>query len=242
MFVKNGTGKRHIGHKIDRYEDGILVLIGPDIPHLPFLNLQYEDNYEIVVQMGADFLAGDWLQKPEFWAIKKLLDRSHQGIIFGQHTKVMAEQLLNAVVEATSIKRLLILLDLLNDLAITTDYEFVNPNLNGLAIERSDFNRLKEVYALVADEFREDISLEEAAFRASMTVPAFCRLFKKLTSRTFTAFVNEYRISEAIKLLHSEDMPISEVAFACGYNSVSYFSRQFKKVTNLRPKDYRNSI
>jgi len=65
-----------------------------------------------------------------------------------------------------------------------------------------------------------------------------------MTKLTFTEFVNHYRINKAKKLLLL-DHNITEACFECGFESVSYFNRVFKKVTNENPlafkKRYRSN-
>ena len=242
VFVKKGVGEHRIGNHLSYYEDGTLLFIGPDIPHLPFLNYQHVDNYEIVVQLNADFMGEGFLERPEMRAIQQLFQRSHQGIIFDAHIKKQSAAKLNAINEAPIFRRLILLLEYFQELAETKAYQLVNPGTASLAIAPGDFNRINAVYALIAERYQEEIKLEEAAQLASMTIPAFCRLFKKLTSRTFTQFLNEYRISKSVQMLNSEDQPISAVAFACGYNSLSYFNRQFRQITGHKPTAYRKVL
>ena len=64
---------------------------------------------------------------------------------------------------------------------------------------------------------------------ANMKVPSFCRYFKKLPIRPFTQFVNEYRITHALKLLAEQPLSITEVCFESGFNNFSYFNRTFKE-------------
>ena len=75
-----------------------------------------------------------------------------------------------------------------------------------------------------------------------MTVPAFCRYFKKLTHKTFTHFVNEFRVVHACKLLSEQQLPISEVCFESGFNNLSHFNKSFKKITEKSPTEYRKDF
>ncbi|WP_088124982.1 helix-turn-helix domain-containing protein [Roseivirga misakiensis] len=101
---------------------------------------------------------------------------------------------------------------------------------------------MKHVYEFVADRYMEDISLQEVAALTNLTVPSFCRLFKRLTSKTFTRFLNEYRVTKALQLLNSEDCSISSVAFDSGFKSLSYFNRQFKEITGHKPSHYKKAF
>lgn len=239
VYVKNGMGEQRVGSHLSYYEHGMLVFIGPDIPHLPFLNYQHKDNYEIVLQIREDFMGENFIQRPEMIQIRNLFSRANQGIIFSQEVKEWSEKQLHTIIEADPFKRLIRLLDFLHELAGQEDYRLINAGSASLAIAPGDFNRINQVYALIAEKYMEEVNLEQAAELASMTIPAFCRLFKRLTGKTFTQFLNEYRISKSVQLLSTQDQPISEVAFACGYNSLSYFNRQFRKVTGHKPTNYR---
>ncbi len=77
---------------------------------------------------------------------------------------------------------------------------------------------------------------------ASMTVPAFCRYFKKATGKTFTQFVNEFRIVHATKLLTENPTSISDICFESGFNNFSHFNKLFKKITGKSPLKYRNEM
>ena len=75
-----------------------------------------------------------------------------------------------------------------------------------------------------------------------MTVPAFCRYFKKSTSKTFTKLVNEYRIVHATKLLSESQMSIADIAFECGFNNFSHFNKLFKEFTGKSASKYRGEL
>ena len=76
----------------------------------------------------------------------------------------------------------------------------------------------------------------------SMTVPSFCRYFKKITNKTFTQFVNEYRLVHASKLLAEQPMSITEVCYESGFNNFSHFNKLFKAFTGQNPSEYRNQL
>jgi YesN/AraC family two-component response regulator len=73
-------------------------------------------------------------------------------------------------------------------------------------------------------------------------VPAFCRYFKKYTKKTFTQFVNEFRIREAIRLIGLGNKSITEISLEVGFNNFSYFNKQFKRVTGKSPSKYKKSM
>ena len=98
------------------------------------------------------------------------------------------------------------------------------------------------VFNYVKINFKEEISLNDIADKVSMTVPSFCRYFKQTTNKTFTQFVNEYRLVHASKLLAEKATSITDVCFESGFNNFSHFNKSFKAFTGQNPSAYRNQL
>jgi transcriptional regulator GlxA family with amidase domain len=90
--------------------------------------------------------------------------------------------------------------------------------------------------------FLEPVTLEEIAAVANMTIPTFCRFFKKNIKKTYFDFIRDLRISHACKLLTSTSKPILEVCYESGYKSWAHFSKQFKEVKAQTPSEYRREF
>ena len=71
-----------------------------------------------------------------------------------------------------------------------------------------------------------------------MSSTAFCRYFKKRTGKTFFTFLNEFRIGHACKLLLEKRLSVARICFESGFNNMSHFNEQFKRVVKLTPTDY----
>jgi transcriptional regulator GlxA family with amidase domain len=69
----------------------------------------------------------------------------------------------------------------------------------------------------------------------------FSRLFKELTGRSVTEYVNGIRIGRAEYLLYNTTMTVSEIALAAGFHDIYYFSRIFKKFKNVAPTEMRKN-
>mgnify|MGYP001546280545 CR=1 FL=1 len=241
VYISNGKGKRHIGDHISFYEDGDLIFLGPNLPHYGFTEDLVENHVEIVVQMREDFLGNDFLSYPEMENIQFLFQLAHRGISFKNEIKHEVGRQLKEMLNMSPFERLLGLLRVLEMMATTTAFQILNATKVGFEVNPRDVNRLAAVFRHVESNFKEEISLHQAADLINMTVPAFCRYFKKTTNKTFTQFLNNYRISYACKLLSNEEISISEVSFESGFNNLSHFNKQFKKIVNCSPKEYRNN-
>lgn len=87
----------------------------------------------------------------------------------------------------------------------------------------------------------EKIKLSDIADNLNINKSYLCRIFKQEVNCTITEFINRRKINEAIFLLDSSDIPLSEIAYMLGFNDYSYFSKVFKQITGYSPKKYPNT-
>jgi len=85
------------------------------------------------------------------------------------------------------------------------------------------------------------LELEDIAAAAYMSVPSMYRAFYALTGHPLKEYVRKRRTSQAAVLLRQTDMPVVDIAFACGFDSYQTFTKSFKKLTGLTPGTYRQS-
>ena len=242
IYVNGGSGKRHIGNQLSYYKNGDLLLIGSNLPHYGFTDRLTRNKSETIVQMKEDFLGPHFFDVPEMIAVKKLLQRAKQGIAFTGKTKSKVGQKFEKLPKHDPFDRLLKILAILKELAKSEEYTVLNVDGYAMEIEPRDSKRINKVYDFVRDNFQRQISLDEIADVVSMTEPAFCRYFKKLSGKTFTQFVNEYRLVHASKLLSERPDNITDICFECGFNNFSHFNKLFKAFTGKSPSRYRNEM
>ena len=194
-------GKRQIGSHISYYTDGDLILIGSNLPHCGFTDEHTGNKNETVIQLKPDFLGADFFNLQETRGILELLDKAKAGIAFGAETKNAVGKQIEMMENQPPFERLLTLLSVFRALERSSDYTILNAAGFAMEMQIQDNDRINMVFNYVKDHFTEEISLEAISEMASMTVPSFCRYFKKITKKTFTKFVNEYRVVHASKLL-----------------------------------------
>lgn len=242
VYVNGGSGKRHIGNQLSYFSDGDLILLGSSLPHYGFTDRLTGNKTETIVQMPADFPGSHFLELPELVDIKKLFERAKRGIVFHGRTKVDAGAMLEEIIDLDPFDRLLHLLKVLKTLSLSSDYEVLNVNAIALEVNILENDRINKVYEHVRSNFKSNITLHEVADLAGMTVPSFCRYFKKMAGKTFTQFVNEYRIVHAIKLLSEGQSSITDISLESGFPNFSHFNKTFKNFTGKSPSAYRKDI
>lgn len=98
---------------------------------------------------------------------------------------------------------------------------------------------IREMLRYIYTNYKRSPSLNEVSEQLHYSVPYLSSLFKKETGKNFSDFVASYRIDQAKKLLRNKTKSISNIADELGYKDVRYFSKQFKRNTNLTPSTYR---
>lgn len=242
VYVNKGKGKRHIGTHISYFNNSQLVLIGSNLPHIGYIDRLTTNGSETLIQFMPDFLGKDFFKIPEMLAIGALFERAKKGIRFNIEIKQRIGAKIERLVDLQGAHRITSFIEILNDLATTNDYTLLNAN--GFAFETvpQDSNKIEIIYKHINDNFKEHISLDEVSNLVSMTVPAFCRYFKKSTGKTFTKLVNEYRVVHATKLLAESNMSVTNISFECGFNNFSHFNKLFKEFTGKSASIYRSEM
>ncbi|MEX0315709.1 MAG: AraC family transcriptional regulator [Allomuricauda sp.] len=240
--MNGGSGKRQIGSHVSYFRDGDLILIGSNLPHCGFTDKLTGNKSETLVHMKLDFLGNDFFKIPEMKNIQKLFDMAKGGIAFFGNTKTKVGEKMEVLEYQTDFQRLLSILNILNLLATSNDMNVLNAEGFSMETEVKDNDRINVVFNHIKTNFKEEISLAEISDMVSMTIPSFCRYFKKITNKTFTQFVNEYRLVHASKLLAEQPMSITQVCYESGFNNFSHFNKSFKAFTGQNPSEYRNQL
>ncbi len=242
VYVKGGSGKRHIGNHLSYYSEGELVLIGSMLPHYGFTDRLTGNESETIIQLREDFMGPDFFRSDEMYSITQLFERARAGLAFHGTSKWKIGQRIEQLPALDNFAKLIELLCVLQDLAWSTEYEILNADGFTFEVENADNDRVNTIYDHVRANFQRTIPLEEITAEVNMTIPAFCRYFKRLSGKTFTRFVNEFRIVHACKLLSEKPSSITDICFESGFNNFSHFNRLFKKMTGKSPSDYRKAL
>jgi len=234
VYIEGADCNRHVGNHLSKFKGSDLVLIGSYIPHLNF-DYGVKNKYEkIVVHFRQDFLKNAFVSTPELKEIENLMKLSQYGIAFGDSTKAKIGLRLKKLPSLSKFDQFLELLSILNFLMLANDKELLHQYPVKNQFTRKDEFRLQIIYEFIDNSYQRKIEINEVAGLSNLSKPAFCRYFKKMTRLTFTQFVNHYRIEKAKKLLLMNNN-VTETCFKCGFESISYFNRTFKKITGKSP-------
>ncbi len=238
VYIENATATRHVGEHIATYEENDLVLIGSNIPHLNFDYGVTTDYKKEVLHIKPLFVNQVIEAIPELDAIKILMEKATYGIAFTGYTKEHVGKRMKSLFGMTSATLFMEVLQILQLLSESQEYILLHERPFVNRYKKKEQDRLRQIHAFIDEHYQRKIEIEEIAGICNLGKEAFCRYFKKTTGNTFVAFLNQYRISQAKRLLMT-GKNIGETCYECGFESLSYFNRTFRKVTLENPSAFR---
>lgn len=249
VYVVQGSGKRFIGDSLGEFNKGELCLFGPNLPHLYQNHKEYYEaasqhrHQSITIHFRKDSFGKDFLQLPQLRQIKSLLEKSQYGIDFLAGAKKAVVKKLSTLLETEGLSRLLLLLDILNELSKSKEYKLITttwiegtPDLNS--------ERLNNILQYLIKNFSENISLQQVANVACLTKTSLCRYFKERTKQSIWDFLLELRLINAARLLRETTATTFSISYESGFVNLSNFNRLFLQRFHCTPREYRkkNSI
>ncbi len=97
---------------------------------------------------------------------------------------------------------------------------------------------VEKAVAYIKNNLTSDLTLEKLANEANFAPSYFHKLFKVSTGKTVHTYIEDLRIEQATNLLITTEKTLTEIAYACGFSSQSYFSYAFKRHTGMTPRAY----
>ncbi|HEV3028720.1 MAG TPA: AraC family transcriptional regulator [Planctomycetota bacterium] len=242
-LIVRSRGRRFVGDSIEPYEDGDLVLLGPDLPHTWHSDPGQKGRHEAVFcQFSRDFLGEGFIRSPELGMVDRLLERSARGLCFTGRTQRAVARRMDGLDRLQGLARLAALLEILDELARSRDARPLSGRRYVPGLRRGDAERIDRLCRFLNERCRDRVTLAEAARVAHLSIPAFCRMFRRTTGKTLVEYLNELRTGLACRALIETERPVSDIAFGSGFNNLSNFNRRFRAQKGLCPRDYRRAF
>jgi len=99
---------------------------------------------------------------------------------------------------------------------------------------------VRTVVEYINNNYDRDITNESISRLYHFNSSYLNRIFKACTGQTMHSFLLSRRLAAAMEMLRSQNIPISEVAYMCGFQSIHHFSKTFKKCVGMSPSEYRD--
>jgi AraC-like DNA-binding protein len=246
VYIVSGSGTRIIGDSVENYQEGDLAFVGPNVPHVWYSktspNQEEQMAISIALYINPETVAENLKPFIDTQTLASFFEQSARGINIVGEKKEVISKILQESLHQKEVSLLASFLKILELLMDSKDIIWLNEPSLMKTYSSKNQGRVAKLMHFLQENFRTEITLEQAASVADLQLHSFCRFFKQLTHHTFSDFLNEIRIGFACKLLQQSDLPVTQVAYECGYSNISYFNRTFKKIHGITPREYRQSL
>lgn len=197
--------------------------------------------HEICIQFSPELFETGFIDKKQFYPIRRMFEYAQRGIAFSTQTIERAMPYFERLVASGDrFESVLHFLALLNFLACEGDYQILAQR--SVSSEPDNYNspRIRKVMQFLNENYRRDIPLSEVTALVNMSEPTFRRFIKQHTGKSFVTLLNDIRLGAASRLLiDSPAKNISEVAYMSGFNNLSNFNRIFRRCKGMTPRDFK---
>ncbi|OOQ60188.1 AraC family transcriptional regulator [Mucilaginibacter pedocola] len=244
-WVQEGEGTLLAGNSMHPFSGGEVFLLGANQPHLFKSSPEYfaEGSEKQVRAVSVFFNPNGKLLSlfnlPEMQGVQAFISQWKNGFKIPDAAAEAFAKKIEQVQHATGAGQLALLIDMLNAMSSTEDQVPLSADSLTYSMTDPEGARIASVYNYIMHHYSSALTLDEVARLAHLTPNAFCRYFKKHTRTTFVAFVNKVRVNEACKMLLNGNLNnIADVAYSCGFSSITNFNYVFKNVAGKSPRDY----
>ncbi|HCS72635.1 MAG TPA: hypothetical protein DIW17_02005 [Clostridiales bacterium] len=251
-YVYSGKAEHMVNKRSFDIIKGDIFVIPPYIPHMiaasddccagifefefmpNFINQDFKN-----IQHAESFLDFAYIEP---FLVSENLVRPRLNLV--GRIQIEIEDILNEVLREYKLKKpgyILLIRSLLLKLLVLVGREFTvyleNAETRPIYDRHRDaiFNAVK----YIDTHYAEDLSMEKVAKVSALSRSYFGYLFKSITSKTFTEYVNELRVSKALELLRNTDKKVIDISYDVGFNNVNHFNRIFKRQMGISPLAYR---
>jgi AraC-like DNA-binding protein len=244
-LTSNSRGQRFIGDHVGTYDDGDLVLVGPNLPHTWSSREKVDPARPHDVRVV--WFRQEWAERltvgfVEFRGIGALLSRAGAGLQISPAAARDVRGDVEALFEKAPADRMLGLLDILNRIARDANALTLASMPVRHAGPHEDRDRIDRVLTHIHIHYADDVTLEDLADRAALSPSGLHRSFRRHTQTNVSDYLMRLRIGDACARLSSTEQPIRHIADAVGYRSLANFNRQFRRMKAMTPRAYRSEF
>ena len=245
-LIREGEAVFQVYQKSYRVRTGEGFLLNRNVPHSCSSPGNEHVRYSTIL-VRPDFLYGDFGSDVERKCFQPFLQNSAIPCIyltgFDENGKEILQKL-NLVEEAFDRKRFcyeLKIKGLLCEAFAMILYGHRQELTKFVPANLQELERLEKMLNYLNMHFTEVISLQDLADQVHLSREVCCRLFKKMTGKTITGYLEEYRVNKSFSLVQSGQYSMTQITEMVGFSNPSRFASAFRKRFGCNPGEY-NSV
>ena len=241
VYIRRGIGMYILDSNLRPINQGDVILLPPKVAY-SFCSKYLGDEYNINVDAVVLRFDNAWLTNllsvfgTMNEVVLKLREMKNPFAVEGPKWMRLSAQM-NELSVANPSKKAVLVIEILEMISSPKDLVQILHSTPSLDISHNE--KLLRIDRYISTNLLGKISLEEVASYLGMNRTYFCMFFKKHYGKGFADYVNDLRIDKASSLLLNEDRTMADIARECGYKTVPYFNRAFKRSKGVTPGAYR---
>lgn len=252
-YVKHGECIHYFNGVPHKLTKGNIFVLPPNVPHsmstsdmnnTELIGLEFLESFvnEEIYNKSDNHLFDFAYIEPFIVSLDKIKPTFHLDGTVAKTIEELLEETLNEYEAREKYFELFIKANLLKILAIITrEYD------KGIDKEKQNIiekykQAMNDALNYMRTNYQNKIYLEEVCRIATMSPTYFSYVFKQITGRTFTEYLNYLRIMKAKELLNSSNKTVSAISYEVGFNDPAYFDRVFKKEVGMSPGKFRKVL
>jgi AraC-like DNA-binding protein len=238
----NSVGQRFVGDHVGRYEDGDLVLVGPNLPHTWASEARLDPgrpHRALVAWFRYEWIEALAETSAELRPVLRLVRQARQGLRFSDGAAAGVAGAIQSLHGASPPRRLLGLLDVLGALAGDEAAEILAQAPALAPGGREGRDRVDRVLTCLHDRYADGVSLDDLAEVAALSPSGLHRLFRRQVGATISEYLLRLRLGDACARLSGTREPIGHVAVSSGFGTAGNFNRHFLRAKGVTPQAYR---
>ena len=242
-LIREGEAVFQVYQKSYRVRTGEGFLLNRNVPHSCSSPGNEHVRYSTIL-VRPDFLYGDFGSDVERKCFQPFLQNSAIPCIYltgvDENGKEILQKL-NQVEEAFDRKRFcyeLKIKGLLCEAFAMILYGHRQELTKFVPANLQELERLEKMLNYLNMHFTEVISLQDLADQVHLSREVCCRLFKKMTGKTITGYLEEYRVNKSFSLVQSGQYSMTQITEMVGFSNPSRFASAFRKRFGCNPGEY----
>ena len=241
-YCYGGTGDLIFESQSYRFKEEMISVIPEYLPHTTISDIDVPGTWEYLFIDMQGVLQEIYKETPLF--AQKLIESINKSAIFIEvKENEKLAKLIKCIIEEAVDKKAFyaestkgIVLALLLEVARINEHK----ELDNKVSVRSSL-QIQNALDLVADKYYLPLKVEELSEVCHMSQTHFRRIFGEYMNMTPTEYINLIRIQKACEMLKKSNDSVRNIAIKVGYPTASTFDRNFKKIINMSPNEWRNS-
>ncbi|MBE6688591.1 MAG: AraC family transcriptional regulator [Ruminococcaceae bacterium] len=238
-YLISGERKYFVGHSICTVNPGDFILIDKHVLHKTSpISSDVHERY--LISFNDKFLRKFISENSMVRNLLKCFDKIHISVPYEKRKQIgdILVEIMNEYRRDDEYSEYVIF-SLFTELMVTLNRICDEDTVPTVMLGKYEAN-IQRVVDFLNVNFRDNITLAQAAEMAYTGSTYFSKKFKKCTGFGFSEYLTYLRINEASKMLVSTKESISDISSLCGFNNSSYFGDVFKKIKGVSPQRYRS--